>query len=55
MAPIPQSNPIPIEWSNVFFDPDGKIMYVGQNGSLFEWKLWTRDGPEWWLGEGYPA
>ena len=41
------------EPSTLFFDPDGEIMYFEVNGSLYEWKLRGREGPEWWLGEGY--
>ena len=44
---------MPLERNNVFFDPDGEMMYVEQNGKLYEWKLLAREeGPEWWLGEG---
>jgi hypothetical protein len=45
----------PLGPSALFFDPDGEIMYVGRQGKLFEWKLREREGPEWWLGEGYDA
>ena len=38
--------------SNVFFDPDGEMMYIESCGTLYEWKLRAREqGPEWWLGE----
>ena len=41
-----------LERSNIFFDPEGEMMYVEQNGSLYEWKLRaSEEGPEWWLGE----
>ena len=40
------------ERSNVFFDPDGEMMYAENNGTLYEWKLRAREGPEWWLSEG---
>ena len=39
--------------SALFFGPDSEIMYVEWNGILFEWKLRAKEGPEWWLGEGY--
>ena len=40
------------EASIVFFDPNGEMMYVEYNGTLYEWKLRVREqGPEWWLGE----
>ena len=38
--------------SIVFFDPNGEMMYVEYEGTLYEWKLRAREqGPEWWLGE----
>ena len=49
-------NLLTLQRSNVFFDPDGVMMYVEWGGSLYEWKLRAREeGPEWWLGEGYHA
>ena len=40
------------EDSIVFFDPNGEMMYVEYEGTLYEWKLRAREqGPEWWLGE----
>ena len=55
LAPISKSYRRILEWtqwSHVFFDPDGEMMYVEQSGSLYEWKLRAREqGPEWWLGE----
>ena len=57
-----QRNPLLIESDSyvghlgaLLFDPDGEIMYVEWNGILFEWRLQAREGPEWWLGEGYNA
>ena len=42
----------PPESSIVFFDPDGEMMYVEYEGTLYEWELRAREqGPEWWLGE----
>ena len=41
------------EPSTLFFDPDGEIMYFEVNGNLYKWKLRGREGPEWWLSEGY--
>ena len=43
----------PLEWGNVFFDPNGEKMYFERHGRLHEWKLRAREeGPEWWIGEG---
>ena len=44
-----------IEPSTLFFDPNGEMMYFEVDGRLCEWKLREREGPEWWLGEGYDA
>ena len=41
----------PEEKSNVFFDPNGEMMYVERYGTLYEWKMRAKEGPEWWLGE----
>lgn len=48
-------DPRPIRLSALFFDPDGEIMYIEWKGTLYEWTLQAREGPAWWLGEGYHA
>ena len=53
LGPTSKANRRFVEWSIVFFDPDGEMMYVEHDGSLYEWKLRAREvGLEWWLGEG---
>ena len=50
--PVWKRNRWALGWSSVSFDPDGEMMYVVWDGTLYEWKLRAREqGPEWWLGE----
>ena len=51
LALIPNSNRSFHE-SIIFFDPNGEMMYVECDGTLYEWKLRAREEDrEWWLGE----
>ena len=52
LALTSKSTRVFLERSNLFFDPDGEMMYVERDGRIYEWKLRARqEGLEWWLGE----
>ena len=47
----PRESKFPKRMSTLCFDPNGECMYTEQGGTLYEWTLQKKVGPEWWLGE----
>ena len=36
---------------SLFFDPSGGTLYAELAGTLYEWDLRKKNGPEWWIGD----